>query len=82
MTEQELTTMQKVAKGILLVVGAPFLMIGVLMAIYVAMFTSIVRPIRNRSKVRQSAPQPVKDEIAEAAMEPVLESWAVPHMVR
>ena len=82
MTGQELTTTQKVGKGILLVVGAPFLMIGVLLAIYAAMFAGIVRLISNRGRVRRAAPQPIMEEAAEPVMEPILDSWAMPHMAR
>ena len=73
MTRNEISTMQKIGKGIVLVIGAPFIMIGMMLAIYAAMFKGIVRVIRNQGKVRQAVPQPVMEEIVEPAMEPILE---------
>ena len=82
MTGKEISTMQKIGKGIVLVVGAPFIMIGMMLAIYIAMFSGIVKLIRNRGKVRQAAPQPVMEEIVEPAMEPILEPAMMARMAR
>ena len=73
MTGQELTSMQKAGRVIIFAIGSPFIIIGMILALYVAMFRGIVKLISNRGKVRQAAPRPVKEEIAEPMMEPILE---------
>ncbi len=72
-----MTTIQKVGKGILLVVGAPVVMIGVLVAIYGTLFAGIVQLIRNHGKVGEYS-QPIPAESAEAILEPNM----VPHLAR
>ncbi|HNX29345.1 MAG TPA: hypothetical protein PKN87_08050 [Syntrophomonadaceae bacterium] len=59
MKENELTAAQKVGKGILMVIGAPIVMIGLVIAIYVTLFTSLFNSIRNHGNIRKiSRPRP------------------------
>lgn len=77
MKENELTTVQKVGKGILLVIGAPVVMIGILIAIYGTLFASIINLIRNHGKVAKPS-RLVPAESAEVDLNPGM----VPHMAR
>lgn len=77
MKGNELTTVQKVGKGILLVIGAPVVMIGILIAIYGTLFASIINLIRNHGKVAKPS-RPVPAESAEVDLNPGM----VPHMAR
>jgi hypothetical protein len=77
MKENELTTVQKVGKGILLVIGAPVVMIGILIAIYGTLFASIINLIRNLVRLLNPAGT-VPADSAEVDLNPGM----VPHMAR